>query len=65
LDSKHLADEKKLDLHYEKVVSLPVPGEVETGSGGDQPSRNTPANRNEQGAIKSPLSYNHFGSHIP
>ena len=65
LDSKHLADEKMLDLHYEKAVSLPVPGEAETGSGGDQPVRNTPADRNGQGAIKSPLSYNHFGSNIP
>lgn len=65
LDSKHLADEKMLDLHYEKVVSLPVPEEVETGSGGDQPVRNIPADRNEQGAIKSPLPYNHFGNNIP
>lgn len=65
LDSKHLADEKMLDLHYEKAVSLPVQGEAETGSGGDQPFRNIPADRNEQGAVKNPLSYNHFGSNIP
>lgn len=64
-DSKHLADEKMLDTHYENIVSLPVPGEAETGSGGDQPVRNIPADRNDQGAVKSPLSYNHFGSNIP
>lgn len=65
LDSKHLADEKMLDMHYEKVVSLPMSGEAEVGSGGDQPSRNILTDRNEQGAVKSPLSYNYFGSNIP
>lgn len=35
MDSKHLADQKMLDLHYEKVVPLPMSGEAEVGSGGD------------------------------
>lgn len=65
MDSKHLADEKMLDMYYQKSLSLPLSGEAEVGSGGDQPIRNILTDRNEKGAVKSPLSYNHFGSNMP
>ncbi len=61
MDSKHLADQKMLDLHYEKVVPLPMSGEAEVGSGGDQHIRNILTDRNEKGAVKSPLLTNILG----
>ncbi|KAA6350424.1 hypothetical protein EZS27_002151 [termite gut metagenome] len=36
-DSIHLAKDKLLDTHYQNFVSLPLSGEVETGSAGEQP----------------------------
>lgn len=53
-DSKHLADEKMLDLQHEKVVYLLVSGEAETSSGGDQLVRNSLIDWNSQGLQKSP-----------
>jgi|SRR5690606_31006132 len=35
------ADCKMLAMNYDKVVPLPVSGEAETGSGVDQPGRNS------------------------
>lgn len=64
LESKHLDDEKMLDLQKENFVTLSKPREAEAGNGGDQPARNTLADRNEEGA-KSPLPNNHFGSFMP
>lgn len=40
---RDLADEKMLDLHRKKVVSLPMPGEAGTGPVGNHPVRNIPA----------------------
>lgn len=45
-DSLHLAKEKQLNNHYQKVVSLPLSDETETGSGGDQPARDNLIDRN-------------------
>lgn len=56
-DSKHLADEKMLDLQHENVVSLITTGEAETSSGGDQLVRNNLFDWNGQGAPnRAPLS---------
>lgn len=65
LDSKHLADEKMLDLLHKKEVILPTSGQAEAGNGGDQPVRNNLTDRNDEGAGKSPLSYNYFGRNMP
>jgi hypothetical protein len=54
-DSLHLAKEKILESHYQKNVSLPLSGEVETGSGGDQPVRNNLTDKNDNGALMAPL----------
>ena len=43
--------------HYQNVVSLPLSGEVETGSAGEQPIRNDPAEWNGQGGQKSPSNF--------
>lgn len=56
-DSLHLAKDKLLSNHYQNVVSLPLSGEVETGSAGEQPVRNSLTDWNGQGGLKSP-SYN-------
>ena len=57
MESKHLADEKMLDLQSEKVLPLLSAGEAETGSGGDQPVRNNFADDwNGQGAPEEPLN---------
>lgn len=53
-DSLHLAKEKLLSSHYQNVVSLPLSGEVETGSAGEQPVRNNLTEWNGQGGLKSP-----------
>lgn len=52
-DSFHFAKDKLLSNHYQNVVSLPLSGEVETGSAGVQPVRN----KNGQRGIKSPSNY--------
>jgi hypothetical protein len=54
-DSIHLAQEKILESHYQKNVSLPLSGKVETGSGGDQPVRNSLTDKNDNGALIAPL----------
>lgn len=41
-DSLHLAKEKLLADQYQKVVPLPLSGEMETGSAGDQPASDNP-----------------------
>ena len=53
-DSLYLAKEKLLSNHYQNVVSLPLSGEVETGSAGEQPVRNNLTDWNGQGGRKSP-----------
>lgn len=53
-DSLHLAKDKLLSNHYQNVVSLPLSGEVETGSAGEQPVRNNLTDWNGQGGLKSP-----------
>ncbi len=66
LDSKHLADEKMLDLQSEKILPLVKAGEAETGSGGDQPVRNILSDDwNGQGAPKEPQNQNYSESQMP
>ena len=65
LDSKHLADEKMLDLQFQNFVNLPLSSEAETGTGGDQPVRNSLADRNDKGAETGPFTTNHFESSMP
>ena len=55
-DSLHLAKEKLLSNLYQNVVSLPLSGEVETGSAGEQPARNNLTDWNGQGGPKSPFN---------
>lgn len=55
-DSLHLTKDKLLSNHYQNVVSLPLSGEVETGSAGEQPVRNNLTDWNGQGGQKSPLN---------
>jgi hypothetical protein len=45
-DGIHLAKDKLLDTHYQNFVSLPLSGEVETGSAGEQPASNNPTDWN-------------------
>lgn len=56
-DSLHLAKEKLLSDHYGNVVSLPLSGEEETGSAGEQPASNNLTDWNGQGGQKSPSKY--------
>ncbi|KAA6316299.1 hypothetical protein EZS27_033372 [termite gut metagenome] len=56
-DGIHLAKDKLLDTHYQNFVSLPLSGEVEISSAGEQPVSNNPTDWNDQGGQKSP-SYN-------
>ena len=66
LDSKHLADEKMLDLQSEKIVPLLETGKAETGSGGDQLVRNSLSDDwNGQGAPSEPLNQNYSKSQMP
>jgi hypothetical protein len=53
-DNLHLAEEKMLDIQYQNDVSLHMSGEVETGSGGDQPARNNLTDWNGQGGSIAP-----------
>ncbi|KAA6320223.1 hypothetical protein EZS27_029982, partial [termite gut metagenome] len=53
-DSIHLAKDKLLDTPYQNFVSLPLSGEVETGSAGGQPAGNNSTDWNGQGGQKSP-----------
>lgn len=63
LDSKHLADEKMLDLQSHNIVPLLEAGKAETGSGGDQPDRNNLSDDwNGQGAPNEPLNQNYSKS---
>src|SRR5690606_3529290 len=66
IDSKHLADEKMLDLQSEKILPLLKAGEAETGSGGDQPVRNILSDDwNGQGALNEPQYQNYSKSQMP
>ncbi|KAA6334152.1 hypothetical protein EZS27_017508 [termite gut metagenome] len=51
-DSIHLAKDKLLDTPYQNFVSLPLSGEVETGSAGGQPAGNNSIDWNGQGGRK-------------
>ncbi len=53
-DSLHLAKEKLLSNHYQKIVPLPLSDETKTGSGGDQPERDNLIDRNEIEGNKNP-----------
>lgn len=66
IDSKHLADEKMLDLQSEKTLTLVKAGEAETGAGGDQPVRNNLSDDwNGQGALNEPHNQNYSKSQMP
>ena len=56
-DSIHLAKEKMLSELYQNVVSLPLSGEMETGSAGKQLVSDNLTDWNGQGGIKSPLNH--------
>jgi len=56
-DSLHLAKDKLLSNHYQNVVSLPLSGEMETGSAGEQPVSDNLTDWNGQGGRKSPSNY--------
>jgi transposase InsO family protein len=60
IDSLHLAKDKMLDALCQKDLSLPVSGEAETGSAGEQPARNILTDWNGQGADNSPLNLKSF-----
>jgi len=68
-DSLHLAKEKLLTNQYQNVVTLPLSGEMETGSAWEQPASDNPADWNGQGGPKSPLNYlpipRNYGSENP
>jgi len=53
-DSLHLAKEKMLETHYQNIVSLPLSGEAEAGSAGEQPIRNSLTDWDSRGAEKPP-----------
>ena len=53
-ESIHLAKEKLLDTLNENFISLPLSGEVETGSAGEQPASNNLTDWNGQEGIKTP-----------
>ena len=65
LGSMHLAKEKMIGKLSDNVLKFNTLGETETGSGGDQPVRDNPADRNENGAPTAPVLQNHFGSQMP
>ena len=53
-DSLHLTKEKLLETHYQNFIPLPVSGEVETGSAGEQPASNSLTDWNGRGDVKIP-----------
>jgi hypothetical protein len=55
-DSLHLTKEKLLETHYQNFIPLPMSGEVETGSAGEQPASNNLADWNGLGNENSPIS---------
>lgn len=63
LDSRHLADEKMLDRHNEKL-NFYLCREKQNQALLTTKLSGITADGNEQEAIKGPLSYNHFGSYI-
>jgi Transposase and inactivated derivatives len=56
-DGLHLAKDKLLSDLYQNVVPLPLSGEKETGSAGEQPASDNPTDWNGQGGLKSPSNY--------
>ncbi len=54
----HLTKEKMLETLLEKVVSLPLSGEVETGNAGDGPARNSLMDGNKIGGETPPIPNN-------
>jgi hypothetical protein len=55
MDSIHLAKDKLLSSQYQNFVSLPLSGEVETGSAGEQPASNNPTDWEWSRGTKIPL----------
>ena len=53
-DSLHLTQEKLLETHYQNFIPLPLSGEVETGSAGEQPASNNLTDWNGLGNENSP-----------
>lgn len=53
-ESLHLAKDKLLSNHYQNVVSLPMSGEMETSSAGEQLASDNLTDWNGQGGRKSP-----------
>jgi hypothetical protein len=56
-ESLYLAKEKMLETHFQKDVSLHPTGKTETGSGGDQPARDSLSDWNGQPGSKTPRFY--------
>lgn len=59
-ESLHLAKEKLLSGHYQNVVSLPLSGDMETGSARERTASDNLDNWNGPGEQKSPLNYMPF-----
>lgn len=65
LDTLDLAKDKMLTTHYQNSLSLPLSDKAETGSGEDQPVRNSLTNWNKNGASSAPNFTNYFKSYMP
>lgn len=57
-DSLHLTKEKLLETHYQNFITLPVSGQVETGSAEEQPASNNLIDWNGLGNDNSPTFKN-------
>lgn len=66
LDTLQLTKDKMLTNHYQNSISLPLSDKAETGSGEDQPVRNSLTDwNNNKGALQSPNPNNYFMSNMP
>lgn len=63
-ESLHLAKEKLLDQFELSPVTLAIQDQVEVSNGGDQLTRNSLVDRNDE-RPSQPLASNHFGSPMP
>ncbi|KAA6330866.1 hypothetical protein EZS27_020473 [termite gut metagenome] len=54
----HLAKDKLLNNQYQNLISLPLSGQEETGSAGEQPVSNNLIDRNGQGGQNPPHNQN-------